>query len=219
MKTEVIITKEDLALSGNGNVLNEQQLGFLLKKTPAKYIMTRPAKGGGSWEYVSGGYVKKALNLMFGWNWNFEIISKEVIDDEAIVHGRLTVTSNGITIYKEQFGNKDVIYRKQSDAEKAKGLAKVPLSRGNDLKSAATDCLKKCASELGIAADLYAKLEFRETTITPEVEIQSYLAKIEELHMEKFDSISDSLSKDINRVVKNKETSSYIKIIKALEEL
>lgn len=219
MKTEVIITKEDLALSGNGNVLNEQQLGFLLKKTPAKYIMTRPAKGGGSWEYVSGGYVKKALNLMFGWNWNFEIISKEVIDDEAIVHGRLTVTSNNITIYKEQFGNKDVIYRKQSDAEKAKGLAKVPLSRGNDLKSAATDCLKKCASELGIAADLYAKLEFRETTITPEVEIQSYLARIGELHMEKFDSISDSLSKDINRVVKNKETSSYIKIIKALEEL
>ena len=33
---------------------------------------------------------------------------------------------------------------------------------GNDLKAATTDALKKCASELGIASDVYGKNEFRE---------------------------------------------------------
>ena len=52
------------ALSGN-------QIGHLLKNTPAKYVKSRPAKGGGQWKYVTGGYVKKTLNFMFGWDWDF----------------------------------------------------------------------------------------------------------------------------------------------------
>jgi hypothetical protein len=37
-----------------------------------------------------------------------------------------------------------------------------PLDYANDLKAAATDALKKCASEIGIANDIYGKNEFRE---------------------------------------------------------
>ena len=36
------------------------------------------------------------------------------------------------------------------------------LDYGNDLKAAATDALKKCASELGIASDIYGSEEFKE---------------------------------------------------------
>jgi len=67
-----LIDPDDLSLVEQ-NSLNASQLALILKKTPAQYVKQRPAKGGGNWDYVSGGYVKKCLNLMFGWDWDFEI--------------------------------------------------------------------------------------------------------------------------------------------------
>jgi hypothetical protein len=163
-ENKLVVSESDLALVEN-NALNTQQLSFLLKRTPDKYIRERPAKGGGTWKYVSGGYVRKCLNLMFGWDWDFEIIEQLVMHGEAVVKGRLTCRINGKAIVKTQFGNKDIMYRKQTDDEKNRGLEKVPLSIGNDLKAAATDCLKKCAAEIGLASDVYAKDEFRELEI------------------------------------------------------
>ena len=131
-----IVTDKELSLVEN-NALGSQQLALLLKNTPAKYVKKRPAKGGGTWDYVTGGYVRKCLNLMFGWDWSFEIIDEKILHGEAIVKGRLTCNSNGKTIVKMQFGNKDIMFKKGTE---------IPLSIGNDLKAAATDALKKCAA-------------------------------------------------------------------------
>jgi len=156
MSTEITLIKsKDLSLA-EISALNEGQLKYLLKRTPKEALRKRPAKGGGEWEYVSGGWVKKQLNLMFGFNWDFEITNQMILHGEAIVQGKLTCRSNGITIIKTQFGNKDVICRKGTD---------IPLSIGNDLKAAATDCLKKCAAEIGIAADVYNKLDFEDVAV------------------------------------------------------
>ena len=76
MSTELTIVKEsELSLNGS-SALNAGQLGRLLTKTPERYIKTRPAKGGGTWKYLSGGYVKKTLNIMFGWDWDLEILEQ-----------------------------------------------------------------------------------------------------------------------------------------------
>lgn len=150
-----LINEEDLSLV-NQNVLNGKQLDLILKKTPTQYVKTRPAKGGGTWKYVSGGYVRKVLNLMFGWQWSFEILEEKIIHKEVVVKGKLTCVSNGITIIKTQYGNKDIMFRKGTEE---------PLSIGNDMKAAATDCLKKCASEIGIAADIYNAEEFKEIRV------------------------------------------------------
>jgi hypothetical protein len=157
MKEVAIIEEKDLSLVSN-NILNKSQLSLLLQKTPAQYVRKRPAKGGGEWEYVTAGYVKKILNLMFGWDWDFEILS-EIINIEArqvIVKGKLTCRSNGMIIVKTQYGRQDLKFRK--------GTLE-PLDLGNDMKGAASDCLKKCASELGVAADIYNKEEFREVKV------------------------------------------------------
>ena len=53
MKEISIISKNDLT-KAEGNVLNENQLQFILAKTPKSQIKSRPAKGGGTWNYVSG---------------------------------------------------------------------------------------------------------------------------------------------------------------------
>ena len=159
MKNQVaIIEKKDLDLA-NELSLTEKQLNILLKKTPAKYVHQRPAKGGGTWDYVTVGYVKKVLNLMFGFDWDFEILDEKILEDEAIVKGKLTCRTGGKTIVKMQYGNKDIV-RMRSNGK--------PISIGNDLKSASSDCLKKCAAEIGIAADIYNKLDFNEVQVVEE---------------------------------------------------
>lgn len=149
------IEAKELSLVEN-NSLNANQLALLLKKTPKQYVHTRPAKGGGTWDYVSGGYVRKVLNLMFGWDWDFEVVSEQVVGKQVIVKGKLTCRVNNRQIVKMQFGCKEVICRSGTET---------PLNLGNDFKAAATDALKKCAAELGIAADIYNKQDFKEITV------------------------------------------------------
>lgn len=150
-----LIQAKDLSLV-NDNSLNQKQLALLLKRTPTQYIKQRPAKGGGTWDYVSGGYVRKVLNLMFGWDWDFKILSEQVIGQQVVVKGELTCRVNGRSIVKHQFGCKDIMFRKGTTE---------PLNIGNDFKAAATDALKKCSAEIGIAADVYNKGEFKEIAV------------------------------------------------------
>ncbi len=206
-----LVRESDLSLVEN-NALNGSQLKQLLKKTPQQYVHTRPAKGGGTWEYVTGGYVRKVLNLMFGWDWSFEIIDEKIMSGEAIVKGKLTCNSNGRSIVKMQFGNKDVIYRKEPD----KDGNKIPLSIGNDLKAAATDCLKKCAAELGIAADIYNKMDFKEVNVSVD-EIQ--VGDLKELLDLKRDALTEQEQQDADRIISRQEKNSYTKLHRKLQSL
>ena len=212
MKNELaLVSAEDLSLVGK-NILNEHQLQFILKRTPKQYVKTRPGKGGGQWEYVTVGYVKKCLNLMFGWSWNFEIIEEKILFGEVIVKGKLTCVSNGETIVKMQYGNKDIVYRRDTD----KDGNRIPLSIGNDLKSAASDCLKKCASDIGIASDIYNKEDFKEVSIDTSV---VYLDELIELFELKKDSIPMYLYTDAVRIIEKQESNSYRKLYKELKSL
>jgi len=135
-------------------LLYEEQILNILQKTPKEHIYTRPAKGGGTWDYVTGVYVKKVLNYVFGWDWDFEVKEKGTEGDLVWVLGRLTVrTHTGKTMVREQYGRADMKKKKDGSGY---------LDYGNDLKAATTDALKKCASELGIASDVYGKNEFKE---------------------------------------------------------
>jgi len=212
MSTEItLIHKKDLSLVADCG-LNENQMKFLLRRTPKEAVRKRPAKGGGEWEYVSGGWVKKQLNMMFGFNWDFEITNQMVLHGEAIVQGKLTCRSNGITIIKTQFGNKDVMMKKGTE---------IPLSIGNDLKAAATDCLKKCAAEIGIAADIYNKLDFEDIKVVNDSDVDSMIVKLNELYVAKADLMSDKLIEDAKRILnKDKpEIKSFTKLYETLSKL
>ena len=187
MSTEITTkqyTQADLSLA-NDNSLNAKQLQLLLKKTPSQYVRQRPAKGGGVWHYVSGAYVRKVLNLMFGWDWDFEVLSEMVQNNQVIVKGKLTCRVNGKSIVKTQFGCKDIMMRKGTNE---------PLNLGNDFKSATTDALKKCSAEIGIAGDIYGKDEFKEIDV-----IQDTLSA-DEVHN----------SKEKERVIKHIENATNL---------
>jgi len=136
--------------------LSEKQVVQMVQKTPPQHVYTRPGKGGQRWSYVTGNYVEKVLNFTFGWNWDFEIIAHGKEGDQVWVQGKLTVKDDhGHVITKSQFGRSDIKFLKGT---------KQMLDYGNDLKSASTDSLKKCASLLGIASDIYGKAEFKAET-------------------------------------------------------
>lgn len=208
-----LIDPSELSLTPE-NSLNPKQLEVLLRKTPSQYVKKRPAKGGGQWEYVTGGYMKKLLNLSFGFDWDFEIISESVQFGEAIVKGKLTCRSNGKEIVKMQFGNKDIIYKKQTQAEIDAKAERIPLSIGNDLKAAATDCLKKCAAEIGFAADIYNKEDFREVKVDV---VPVDLDEIKELFELKKESLSGDEQLHCERIIKEQDKNSYKKLLKLLK--
>lgn len=207
-KTQVnelaLIEASELSLVDDNN-LNDKQLALILKRTPAQYVKTRPAKGGGTWDYVPGGYMKKILNLMFGWDWDFEIMDEKIMHGEVIVKGKLTCRSNGKEIVKMQYGNKDIMYRKLQQGE----TERVPLSIGNDLKSAATDALKKCAAEIGIAADIYNKDDFKEVKVALDEDVEEKHFEMQELFEFKQNYIPANDFKDIKYVIDNKKIKSY----------
>jgi hypothetical protein len=204
-----LVRKEELALIEN-NAFTEKQMQHLLKKTPEKYIKKRPAKGGGQWEFVTGGYVKKCLNLMFGFDWDFEVIKFEIIGKQAIVLGKLTCRSGNKTIVKQQFGRQDIKYRKDTNE---------PMDLGNDLKGATTDSLKKCASEIGIASDIYNKEEFESAFIVSEEQEEKLLSVLKDLQVEKGGLISDQMKPRIKEIIDNKEVTSYLKAKQYLTDL
>jgi hypothetical protein len=205
-----LIDKKQLSLVEN-NSLNAKQLAIILKRTPAQYVKTRPALGGGTWDYVTGGYIKKCLNLMFGWDWDFEIIDEKIMIEarEVIVKGRLTCRSAGKTIVKMQYGNKTIMFRKGSD---------IPLSIGNDMKAAATDALKKCAAEVGIAADIYNKEDFKEVLVDT-IEDETNIDSLERLYKLKGEYLSPEDDMNIQRIIELKEETSYKKAINHLKTL
>ena len=148
--------------------LTTDQVQKFFTKTPASKIKQRPAKGGGSWDYVSGSYVTQVLNSLFAFNWSFEVITsmQEALATAAtgtvVVQGRLKVLIGDQWITKEQYGRKDVAYKKGTQT---------PLDFGNDLKAAATDAKKKCASELGLFADVYSQEDFFEAQIVEQSDV------------------------------------------------
>lgn len=125
--------------------LNQAQRSFIAQKTPGQFIKKRPGPGGKELEYVEIGYVVNLLNQAFGWDWDFIIIDQEVGKKQVWVRGELAVRIKDHTIVKAQYGGSDIKYTRTGEL----------ISIADDLKAAASDCLKKCASLLGIAGDVY----------------------------------------------------------------
>jgi len=113
----------------------------LTRPFAAEQVKTRPGHGGKSLSYIETHAVIARLNEAADFEWSFEVVKHEVMADEVIVLGKLTI--DGVT--KMAFGGSGVT-RDNSGKE---------VSLADDLKSASSDCTKKCASLFGIGLELY----------------------------------------------------------------
>lgn len=141
--------------------LSDEQVIRIVQVTPKQHVYTRKGRGGKQFDYVTGAYVEKVLNFVFGWNWDFEVVGHGVAGNFIWVQGKLTARGSGAgqQIVKTQFGRAEIKYLKDSKKTPADYV-----DFGNDLKAATTDALKKCASLLGVASDIYGKSEYKEET-------------------------------------------------------
>lgn len=125
-------------------------LALIDEKTPPEFIKQRVGPDGRMVDYVEVGYVVDRLNEAFGRLWDFEILDQQVGNEQVWVKGQLKVwLAPNFAITKTQFGG--VPIKRFARGDKAGQVMDI----ANDLKAAAADSLKKCASYLGIARDVY----------------------------------------------------------------
>jgi hypothetical protein len=109
----------------------------------AALIKSRRGAFGQTISYVEGAEYVRRLNDAFEGEWCFEVVEHHVYDAEVVVIGRLS--AGGIT--KMAFGGSSITTNSQTGEI---------VSLADDLKSAATDALKKAASMLGVGLHLYS---------------------------------------------------------------
>jgi hypothetical protein len=108
-------------------------------------IKQRNGSFGRTLDYIEGHSVIQRLNEAFDGCWSFEIISHDILDEEVMVQGKLSADG----VVKTQFGSSSITRAKDDG-----GI----ISLAADLKAAATDSLKKCATLLGVGLYLYGGL-------------------------------------------------------------
>ncbi|MBU6501148.1 MAG: hypothetical protein KGI72_04965 [Patescibacteria group bacterium] len=140
------------------SVFTTEQILRTLQRTPPHHVYQRPAKGGGTWQYVTGVYIKKCLNYTFGWMWSSTVLDIREKHGQVCATIRLTIhkPDGSELLHKDDIGKKDIIMRKGTTE---------PLDYGNDEKAAVTDGLKRCAAQFGFASDIYGKNEFKEISV------------------------------------------------------
>lgn len=140
-------------------------LQYSTEKTDPIFIEQTRLRGG-VFSTVEIGYVIFRLNQRFP-IWDFEIIDDKQVDGQIVVKGKLTVKGKYndelITMTKTQYGSSEVkkfsatikVWEDGRQVEKPNPKAGEIVDLANDYKAAASDCIKKCASLLGIAFDIY----------------------------------------------------------------
>jgi len=173
------VSYELISLSESSNVIElEKQINEQFEKAlsnlingitppedfPDGKIPQRPIRGGSQVNFVPGWWFIKTANALFQHRWSFDIIEhyigensiwvkgcvKVFVPDEEVTKDGVTRKRGSYTITKTQYGGSD-IKRLKTDRS--------IISIGDDLKSAATDCMKKCFTQFGMAADIYGPRE------------------------------------------------------------
>jgi hypothetical protein len=120
-------------------------------------VVQTDTRGGVEITFITGEQCATRLNeTLTVLGWSFRVIDHGINQeaDEAWVLGEIAATINGQTVIRQQFGSQKI---KRS---RSTGVA---LDLGFDLKGAATDCMKKCASLLGVGLYLSHKAPTHQT--------------------------------------------------------
>ena len=123
---------------------------YALLAAPFEVTFT-DVRGGVELTYITGEQVASRLNEALGvGGWSFRVLHQEIHAeaDEVWALGEMVADIDGKTVTRQQFGSQKLKRSRSTGA---------PLDLGFDLKGAATDAMKKCASWLGVGLYLSRK--------------------------------------------------------------
>lgn len=126
-------------------------------KTPTRFVKWRKAPGGGTVPYVKGGFVKLMLNALFPGRWSLVDVKVDLKSKAA--QGKDQFVATGTLLIRHSDGSEQRISQVGTCIVEVMRSSGEPVNLGFDAKGAVTDLLKKCASELGVAHDVYASLD------------------------------------------------------------
>jgi hypothetical protein len=151
METSDNVSGDDRAATPNGSAVEPAEAELYSRLATQFDVTFRDLRGGVELEYITGEQCVSRLNQELGFlAWSFRVLEHGIHAeaDECWVLGELTVTVEGRTVTRQQFGSQKVKRSRSSGT---------PLDIGFDLKGAATDALKKCASLVGVGLYLWKK--------------------------------------------------------------
>lgn len=120
-------------------------------ETPQLFRLARPGPGGQILTYVPGDYVIMMLNAWFpGWSFKTQGYETILANNKAV-----EIICQGELILTLPSGNQQIIAATGRNPIHYKKDTNEPVSIGNARKGAEIDSIKKCASRIGIAWDVY----------------------------------------------------------------
>lgn len=134
--------------------MNEEVRSRLTESFPDDAIRTRRGSHGKDLHYLETWRIVDRLNSAFNHDWSFRILEWRLLENEVVVHGELEAGG----IVKHAFGSSSLTRSRDSGEV---------VSIGDDVKSAASDALKKSATLLGVGLELYAGKGETHTMKTP----------------------------------------------------
>jgi len=193
--------------------LGKDLADMLTSPTPEDIIDERPVRGGGMVRYVAGSHFIERLNECFGFLWSYDVPHQFELNGQIVNKGQLTVhvpvprkktvrryVEDGKTIEEEsveyerwdivktQWGSSEVKkYSSPTKDKKGNIIHKVGdvIDLGDDYKGAATDAMKKCATQLGIFLDVYAARAAEEEGAATKAQLDVFYWRAEEAGMTK----------------------------------
>lgn len=161
--------------------MSNEQIMSVRAPTPPAFTKKMEGRGGKQLTYVPVAIYIRKLNFTYGYgNWSFEIVKSQVIEDQALVEGRITTRNAKDSSIVSQFGGHPIArellaFEKRNESispwewKKLMGKEKDGWTKkygayidvGDSFKAAASDCFKKCASMLGFFSDIYSPEEFQ----------------------------------------------------------
>jgi hypothetical protein len=119
-------------------------LEALTRPFDGNQVRQRQGHNGKVLNYVETHSVICRLNEAFDGLWSFEVVEWKALESEVLVRGKLTAAGET----KSQFGGAAITKGKETGS---------PISIPDDLKAAASDSLKKCATLFGVGLELYGQ--------------------------------------------------------------
>ena len=114
--------------------MDQEKLRLLTR--PFTDIKTRPGRNGQAIQYIEGHAIVHRLNEALAGDWSFRVLEREVLEQEVLVLVELRAGD----VVKHAFGGSELTRTRDGKV----------VSIADDLKSAATDALKKAATLLGV---------------------------------------------------------------------
>jgi len=128
----------------------EEQINLIFLPTPPQFIKQRPGRGGMTFDYVEANYIFQRLNAIFRCDWDVDIVEQNIYKEagQIATKARLTVRfADGRVVSKTAWGGSEI-----------KNKEGKVIDIADDLKGSESDAIKKAASMLGLAWDVYSGL-------------------------------------------------------------